>query len=281
MIADSIIDAHFAPVREADVSRAMTARYMRDLLEGAETDVVVVGSGPSGLVCAYELSKNPNIRVSIIEASVAPGGGAWVGGQLFSTMVVRKPADALLDELEIPYEDKGSFVVVGHAALFTSAILSALLRRPNVRLFNATAVEDLVIRNGVVCGVVTNWALVTRAHGTQSCMDPQVIEARVVVSSCGHDGPFGATGVRRLEQLGLVKKVPGMGALDMNASEDALVAATREIVPGMVITGMEVAEIDGLPRMGASFGGVMVSGLKAARVAAAALERAKQKPVMA
>lgn len=29
-------------------------------------------------------------------------------------------------------------------------------------------------------------------HGLQSCMDPNVIEAKVVVSACGHDGPFGA-----------------------------------------------------------------------------------------
>lgn len=42
-------------------------------------------------------------------------------------------------------------------------------------------------------GVVTNWSLVAQAHGTQSCMDPNVMEAGVVVSACGHDGPFGAT----------------------------------------------------------------------------------------
>lgn len=75
-----------------------------------------------------------------------------------------------------------------------------LFQNPNVKLFNATAVEDLIIKpdpqmGGArrVAGVVTNWSLVAQAHGTQSCMDPNVIEARVVVSACGHDGPFGAT----------------------------------------------------------------------------------------
>jgi ribulose 1,5-bisphosphate synthetase/thiazole synthase len=29
---------------------------------------------------------------------------------------------------------------------------------------------------------------------------------------------------------------------------------TREVVPGMVICGMEVAELDGSPRMGPTFG---------------------------
>ena len=75
------------------------------------------------------------------------------------------------------------------------------------------------------------------------------MEAKVVVSSHGHDGPFGATGVKRLKSIGMIDSVPGMKALDMNTAEDAIVRLTREIVPGMIVTGMEVAEIDGAPRM--------------------------------
>jgi thiamine thiazole synthase len=127
--------------------------------------------------------------------------------------------------------------------------MSKLLARPNVKLFNAVAAEDLIVKEGRVGGVVTNWALVSMNHDTQSCMDPNVMEAKVVVSSCGHDGPFGATGVKRLKSIGMIDSVPGMKALDMNAAEDAIVKLTREVVPGMIVTGMEVAEIDGSPRM--------------------------------
>ena len=49
------------------------------------------------------------------------------------------------------------------------------------------------------------------------------------------------TGVKRLAKLGLVKSAPGMAALDMNSAEDAVVNHTREVVPGMVICGMEVS----------------------------------------
>ncbi|KAL0442900.1 UNVERIFIED_CONTAM: Thiamine thiazole synthase 2, chloroplastic [Sesamum latifolium] len=108
-------------------------------------------------------------------------------------------------------------------------------------------------------------------HDTQSCMDPNVMEAKVVVSSCGHDGPFGATGVKRLKSIGMIDSVPGMKALDMNTAEDAIVRLTREIVPGMIVTGMEVAEIDGAPRMGPTFGAMMISGQKAAHLALRAL----------
>lgn len=263
--------APFLPIREAQVSRAMTSRYFNDLNEFAECDVVVVGAGPSGLACAYELAKNPDLKVAIIEQNVSPGGGAWLGGQLMSAMVIRKPAHEFLDELNVPYEDEGNYVVVKHAALTTSVLLSKVLQAPNVKLFNATAAEDLIVKendsgNMGVAGVVTNWSLVTQHHDTQCCMDPNVMEAKVVVSSTGHDGPMGATGIKRLERLGMVSACPGMAALDMNTAEDSIVRNTREIVPGMVVCGMEVAEVDGAPRMGPTFGAMYVSGQKAAEI---------------
>ena len=41
----------------------------------------------------------------------------------------------------------------------------------------------------------------------------------------------------------MVTGVPGMSALDMNSAEDAVVRNTREVVPGMVICGMEVRSV--------------------------------------
>lgn len=79
----------FSPIREATVNRAMTSRYFADLEKYSECDVVITGAGSAGLCCAYELSKiAPDAKIAIIEQGVAPGGGAWLGGQLFSAMVV-------------------------------------------------------------------------------------------------------------------------------------------------------------------------------------------------
>src|SRR5882672_3887456 len=106
----------FAPIRESQVSRAMTRRYFQDLDSYAESDIVIVGAGSCGLSTAYMLGKaRPDLKIAIIEASVSPGGGAWLGGQLFSAMVMRKPADAFLTDLGVPFEDEGDFVVVKHA----------------------------------------------------------------------------------------------------------------------------------------------------------------------
>lgn len=164
----------FAPIRESQVSRAMTRRYFADLDTYAESDVVIVGAGSCGLSAAYTLaSKRPDLKIAIIEAGVAPGGGAWLGGQLFSAMVMRKPAQLFLEQVGVPYEEEGDFVVVKHAALFTSTLLSKVLQFPNVKLFNATTVEDLITRpeptekdpHAVrIAGVVTNWTLVSMHH---------------------------------------------------------------------------------------------------------------------
>jgi thiamine thiazole synthase len=264
--------ALFQPIKESQVCREMAKRYFADIDKAAESDVIIVGAGSAGLCCAYELTKHPEVQVTILEQAVAPGGGAWLGGQLFSSMIIRKPAHEMLIEIGVPFDDCGDYVVVKHAALFTSTLLSKVLSAPNVKMFNATVAEDLIIKSNAdgskrVAGAVTNWSLVAQHHDDQSCMDPNVLESKVMVSACGHDGPFGANGVKRLMKLGLLKELPGMGALDMGAAEDAVVNRTREVFPGMVVAGMEVAEAEGCPRMGPTFGAMLLSGQRAAHVA--------------
>ncbi|AMD22806.1 HHR037Wp [Eremothecium sinecaudum] len=280
-------DFEFKPIRESTVSRAMTSRYFNDLDKFAVSDVVIVGAGSSGLSAAYVIAKNrPDLRIAIVEANVAPGGGAWLGGQLFSAMIMRKPAHLFLQELEIPYEDEGDYVVVKHAALFTSTVLSKVLQFPNVKLFNATSVEDLVTKPSesgevTIAGVVTNWTLVTMAHDTQSCMDPNVIELEgykedgtrdptkrhgVVLSTTGHDGPFGAFCAKRLADLDAKHQVKGMQALDMNTAEAGVVKSSGRTQGANYIyfAGMETATKKGVSRMGPTFGAMAVSGIKAA-----------------
>ncbi|CAL1712604.1 unnamed protein product [Somion occarium] len=271
----------FAPIEEAQVSRAMIKRYFNTMYDRAVSDVVIIGAGSAGLSCAYHLGKSrPDLKITILEANVAPGGGAWLGGQLMTPMVVRKPADRFLEELGVPYEDEGAFVVVKHAALFTSTILSKVLAMPNVVLMNATAVEDLIIREDFegkqrVAGVVTNWTLVALNHDTQSCMDPNTITAPVIVTATGHDGPMGAFSAKRLVSAGLLKELGNMRGLDMNRSEPAIVNGTREVTPGLIMAGMELSEHDGANRMGPTFGGMMGSGVKAAHEALRILESAR------
>ena len=64
----------FSPIRESQVSRAMTRRYFDDLDRYAESDIVIVGAGSCGLSTAYVLGKaRPDLKIALIEASVSPG----------------------------------------------------------------------------------------------------------------------------------------------------------------------------------------------------------------
>lgn len=283
-------DFKFAPIRESQVSRAMTSRYFKDMDTYAESDIVIVGAGSCGLSTAYVLGKaRPDLKIAIIEASVSPGGGAWLGGQLFSAMVLRKPADKFLQDLGVPYEQdptNENLIVIKHAALFTSTLLSKVLSFPNIKLFNATCVEDLITRPSEdpvnnpaglrIAGVVTNWTLVTQHHDDHSCMDPNTINAPLVISTTGHDGPFGAFCAKRLVSMNVVEKLAGMRGLDMNSAEEAIVKNTREVSKGLIMGGMELSEIDGWHRMGPIFSAMMLSGVKAAEVALEVFEARKK-----
>lgn len=67
----------------------------------------------------------------------------------------------------------------------------------------------------------------------------------------------------------------GMRGLDMNRAEDAIVKGTREVIPGLIIGGMELSEVDGANRMGPTFGAMVLSGVKAAEEALKVFEQRK------
>ena len=86
----------FAPIRESQVSRAMTRRYFADLDKYAESDIVIVGAGSCGLSTAYVLAKNrPDLKIAIIEAGVARACR-------FESSWSRSLADNSLQPVEVP-----------------------------------------------------------------------------------------------------------------------------------------------------------------------------------
>jgi len=122
--------------------------------------------------------------------------------------------------------------------------------------------DDVVLHDGLVCGVVVNWTAVTTLPGPIACVDPVSLESQLVIDATGHD----AVVVKRLEVRKLLK-TKGEGAMWVDASENLVVEHTSEFYPGLIVTGMAVSTAFGLPRMGPTFGAMLLSGKKAGEIA--------------
>jgi ribulose 1,5-bisphosphate synthetase/thiazole synthase len=64
----------------------------------------------------------------------------------------------------------------------------------------------------------------------------------------------------------------------VNGGEDGVVENTAEVYPGLVAAGMCVTETFGLPRMGPTFGSMLLSGDKAANIAINKLRESSELP---
>src|SRR5215472_5703092 len=104
----------FAEVDEKTISRAIVSEYYAQLNEAIDSDVLIAGAGPSGLVAARILAKK-GFNVTIIERNNYLGGGMWIGGYLMNKVTLRAPANRILDELEIPYKDYHNGLYVADA----------------------------------------------------------------------------------------------------------------------------------------------------------------------
>jgi len=163
------------------------------------------------------------------------------------------------NELDIPYtqEAEGLFVASGpHACskLIASACDSG------VKILNMASFEDVVLREGdKVSGAVINWTPVQTLPRQITCVNPVAFESKVVIDATGHD----VFVVKKLEERGVIKTV-GFGGMWVERSEDLVVEHTGEVHPGLIACGMSVSTTYGLPRMGPTFGAMLLSGKKAA-----------------
>ncbi|MGE5280172.1 MAG: sulfide-dependent adenosine diphosphate thiazole synthase [Deltaproteobacteria bacterium] len=247
---------------EVKISKAIIETYSRKLIDALEADVAIVGAGPAGMCCAYKLARAGK-KVVLFERKLSVGGGMWGGGIMFNEIVVQDAAKALLDEFGItthPYE-KGYHVADSVEAVST---LCSRTVQAGARIFNCISAEDVMVKGGRVCGLVLNWSAVeiARLH-----VDPITMRARYVVDGTGH----AAEVVRIVEKKSGIAldtgtgKAVGEGSMSADVAEEMTVKNSREICPGLYVTGMCANASFGGPRMGPIFGGMLLSGEKVAR----------------
>lgn len=251
----------FARISENQITKAILNEFQSDFKDFLNSEVIIIGGGPSGLVAARELAQD-GTKVLVVESNNYLGGGFWIGGFLMNTLTFRAPAQELLQEIGIPYKEvePGLFISCGPHAC-SKLIFSAA--DAGVKILNMTKFDDVVLReNNRVAGVVINWTPVSALPRAITCVDPIAIETKVVIDATGHD----AVVAKSLSKRGLLE-IKGFSGMHVEESEDLVVNYTQETYPGLVVCGMAAAEVYGLPRMGPTFGGMLLSGKKAAKVA--------------
>jgi sulfide-dependent adenosine diphosphate thiazole synthase len=252
-------------IDEVVVSRAITETFMKEFLDNLEVDVAVVGAGPSGLAAAYYLALK-GVKTVIYERQLRVGGGMPGGGMMFNTIVMQEAGKRILDEFDVTTREyqPGYYLADSLETIYT---MCSKTIKAGVKIFNMISAEDVVIReNDRISGLVLNWSSVGLA-GLH--VDPLSMRAKVVIDASGHASEICHIVCRKLgPRLNTTTGgVVGEKPMWADVGEKALVPNTREVFPGLLVAGMAANAVYGSPRMGAIFGGMLLSGKRAAQIA--------------
>jgi len=251
---------------ETDISKAILNAYHEKLSERIVSDVLIIGAGPSGLTSAFYLAQK-GLKVTLLEKRLSPGGGIWGGGMAMNEAVVQDDVLPLLDKIGIRHVTRqGNLHTVDTIELAAGLCLNAV--KSGALLFNLMTVEDVCVHQDRVTGVAVNRTEIARLLP----VDPITFAAKAVVDATGHE----AVVVEALRKRGLlvdstVAEQPGEGPMDATSGEEFVVKRVAEVYPGLWVAGMSVCATFGGPRMGPIFGGMLLSGMRAAELVSSRL----------
>ena len=190
----------FHSVRESDVTRAIVSSFLGQLEKYVDSDVVIIGGGPSGLIAGRDLA-GKGLKVVVVERNNYLGGGFWVGGYFMNKFTLREPAQLVLDELAVPYQKAVDGLYVADAPHACASLIAAA-SAAGVKFLSLTLLEDVILHdNNRVAGAVINWSPIAHLPREIAALDPVPLESKVLIDATGHD----AVVVRKLEQRGLLK----------------------------------------------------------------------------
>jgi thiamine thiazole synthase len=256
-------------ISDVVVTRAISERFFEKLSSALELDTAIVGAGPAGLVAGGYLAKAGK-KVALFESKLSTGGGIWGGGMMFNEIVVQDEALAVLDDFGIAHRRYRNGYHTADAVQ-TAAGLTYGASRDGLLIFNGCRVEDVLFTEDRVAGVVILWSAVGNA-GLH--VDPLSIAARTVLDATGHDADVVRVTVRK-EGVSLstpTGDVMGERSMCADEGERAVVSRTGEVCPGLYVAGMSAGAVHGAPRMGPIFGGMLLSGRRAAELIMCDLE---------
>jgi len=248
-------------LNEVTISKAIIDSYHTKLINALKTDVAIVGGGPSGLTAGYYLSKAGK-KVVLFERKLSIGGGMWGGGMMFNEIVVQEIALPILTDFDLyPKNVASGYYTLD--SVYTTATLVHKAMAAGLTIFNLVSMEDVVIKNDRVAGLVINWGAVETLKWH---IDPLTIHSDFVLDATGH--PANVTSVL-MRKMGVTLNTPtggivGEKSMEAEHGELQVVENTKEAYPGLFVSGMAANQVFGGYRMGPIFGGMLLSGQKAA-----------------
>ncbi|NPA97602.1 MAG: thiazole biosynthesis protein [Crenarchaeota archaeon] len=245
---------------DALITRTIIEEASKELSELSSVDVAIVGAGPSGMTAAKYLAE-AGLKVLIVERKLSFGGGIGGGGMLFHKVVSLKEAKSILDDFGVRYSERNGLLVTDASELIAKLASGAISSGAKILL--GASVEDVVVRTNPlrIAGIVVQWSAI---HISGLHVDPLSIMTRAVVDATGHDASIIRIVSKKVPELGVNPR--GAGPMDAARGEELVVKYTGKVVPGLYATGMAVAELHGLPRMGPIFSGMLLSGKRVAEV---------------
>jgi len=261
-------------IDEVIISRAITESFMKDFIEAMDVDVAIAGAGPAGLTAAYYLAKE-GVNTVVFERNLRVGGGMPGGGMMFNRIVVQEEGKRILDEFEVRTTEYQEGYYVADSLETISTICSKSIKA-GAKIFNLMSVEDVMIREGDrITGLVLNWSATSLA---KLHVDPLAIRAKIVIDATGHDSEVCRVVAKKLGANLKTRtgEVIGEKSMWAEVGEREIVENTKEVYPGLIVAGMAANAVFGSPRMGAIFGGMLLSGKRAGEVALQII----QKPVV-
>jgi len=257
------------PLREAEITRNIAREYYREFDQMIESDVLIVGAGPSGLICGRDLASS-GYKVVIVEQLNHLGGGFWNGGYLMNKATIAHPAQEILEKVGVPVKQISKEMYIVDPPHATAKLIASAYDA-GVKVMNMTKVVDLVLRGeeNRLEGLVVNWYLLEAMGHDAAHVDPIALESKIVVDATGHD----AVTLQLLARRNLYSNIPGNGAMWVDRSEEMVMEKTGEVYPNLFVVGLSVAAVYGTPRMGPAFGAMLLSGRKGADLIRKKLKR--------
>jgi ribulose 1,5-bisphosphate synthetase/thiazole synthase len=307
------VPEHLERMDETLLSSSIFSKFSSDLEEMRKSDVVVVGSGLSALACVYQILKSvtrkadPPVKIAVLEKEDGIAGGAGTTGGLLPYTIVRKPADKVLKECGMGglYEDHGKYVVIESSTLRSCMLakithVAAAHKGVVLKFFPGIDVADVLLEEpysyspvkGIAAAVTSSLHRGGHGRGHDQPSDmpnntdvPIFMDCSVLVSASGfhnvNDGlrralvrmnNYGFTGASASDEPFLHR------AVDINLSEDAMIHYSREVSPGFIVTGTETCWLDYISHPPSlAGGGRLLSGLKAGKIAARAVQAARER----